>query len=74
MTIEIAQGLLIAISAYLGLGVGFAFPFVTIGLVHLDSAAAGMPWTARILLLPGAILLWPVLLTKWLKAEQRPAT
>jgi hypothetical protein len=47
-------------------GLVFALAFVARGAAHLDPAAHGMPLPARVLLIPGAALLWPLMLTKWL--------
>ena len=47
-------------------GIAVALAFVTVGV-----AGAGMPVTvgARILLLPGAFVLWPWVAARWLKSR-----
>jgi len=58
--------------AYIGLGLLFALAFVTVGAPRLDPAARGMPVGVRLLLLPGAAALWPVLLWKWATRQPLP--
>jgi hypothetical protein len=53
-------------SLYLVIGLSVAAAFVSIGL----SAVVARPatWPARLLILPGAALLWPYVLWRWRKA------
>jgi hypothetical protein len=48
-----------------------ALAFVTFGIARV--LPAGMPVTlgARVLLMPGAALLWPYVLLRWVKAGAR---
>ena len=68
----LASWLLLAAGAYLAAGACFAVAFVWRGLEVIDAAAKGMPIPARLLILPGAAALWPVLLLKWLRRQQPP--
>lgn len=62
--------LLISGSAiYLGVGLLFALPFAARWAGRLDPAAAVGTWGFRLLILPGAMLLWPVLLYRLLRAR-----
>jgi len=61
--VEIALALL---GLYLLVGLVFAIAFVTKGVRRVDGAAEGSPWSFRLLILPGAAALWPVLLRRWL--------
>ncbi len=63
----LAGTLLNALAAYAALGLLFAAAFVVKGAVQVDSAAQGMPLQVRLLLMPGAAALWPLLLLKWWK-------
>jgi hypothetical protein len=47
------------ISAWLGVGLVFAVPFAARWAARLDPAAAGGTTGFRLLIVPGAILLWP---------------
>jgi len=49
---------------YLLVGLLFGLWFAFRGAQKLDSGMQGAKWTMRLLLLPGAIGLWPVLLGK----------
>jgi hypothetical protein len=52
------------ISGYLIFGLGFAVYFLAYKLVKIDSNAIGTSLGFRLLILPGAILLWPILIFK----------
>jgi len=54
---------------YLIIGVLFAIWFVTAGVNRLDHGMQGASTGLRLLIVPGAILLWPVLLTKCLRSK-----
>ena len=63
-----ASLLLDVIAAYAAVGVGVALVFVVFGLSRVlpgASATAG----ARLLLLPGAAALWPLILRRWMEAR-----
>ncbi|MFM1855683.1 MAG: hypothetical protein RLZ83_992 [Pseudomonadota bacterium] len=72
MGTDLALGMLTAIGSYLGLGFLFALAFVTWGAPRLDPAARGMPASVRLLLIPGAAALWPLLLWKWAARRSPP--
>lgn len=59
--------LLLVFYLYLLVGLLFALWFVFKGVQKLDSGMDGAKWNLRLLLLPGAVLLWPVLIRKYLK-------
>ena len=56
---------LLALGVYLGVGVLFAVPFAFVGAARIDPDAAGATLGFRLLILPGAAALWPVLLVRW---------
>jgi hypothetical protein len=53
--------------AYVAVGIAVALAFVTIGIAQVQA----MPVTvgARILLLPGALVLWPLVVSRWLRSR-----
>ncbi|MGD9692158.1 MAG: hypothetical protein AB7G17_12035 [Phycisphaerales bacterium] len=51
-------------AAYIALGALFAGVFLTLLLPRVDHGAKGAPPTFRLLILPGVIALWPVLLVR----------
>ncbi len=65
---DVARWLIVATSTYLALGLAFALAFVTRGAARIDPNADGATWGFRLLILPGAAALWPVLLSRWLRA------
>lgn len=52
---------------YGGVGLLFALYFAARGAAKLDPAAEGAPIGFRMLILPGAAALWPLLLAKLLR-------
>ena len=57
--------------AYLGLGVLVASWLIWKGLAKLDSAATNSPWPFRAIIVPGLVVLWPVVLSKSLSRVER---
>jgi hypothetical protein len=62
--------ILVVAALYLLLGVLFAFFFLTKGIQKIDTAATGSGRGFRIIILPGIIILWPVLLNKWVATKK----
>jgi hypothetical protein len=52
--------------AYAALGVLFAIAFVTAGVSRVDPVAKGSSIGFRLMILPGAAALWPLLLWRWI--------
>lgn len=57
--------------AYLLCGLVFAIFFVTKVVTVVDEGAKGTGIGFRIIILPAVILLWPLLLKKWLKKRHQ---
>jgi hypothetical protein len=53
------------------LGVVFVIPFLTKGLTKVDEGAHGGTIGFKIIIIPGVIVFWPVLLNKWMKASRQ---
>ena len=55
-------------------GLVVAAGFLLIGVDRIDPAAHGA-WSFRIAILPGVVILWPVVVVRWsiLSARNRPA-
>jgi hypothetical protein len=64
----VAQIVLYAVAAYLLIGLAIGVPFVLKGVDQVDEAARGTSLVFRLLILPGAIALWPLMAAKWLRA------
>lgn len=63
--------LLEALAAYAALGLAVALPFVVFGIARVVPHAK-VTAGARVLLIPGATLLWPLILGRWFKARPAP--
>lgn len=63
--------LLIIVAVYLFAGLVFAIPFITKGVTKIDEGAHGSKWGFRIIIIPGTIVFWPLLLKKWIKGPDR---
>jgi len=61
--------LLIFAAIYLVLGVLFVVPFLMKGLTNVDEGAHGSTIGFKVIIIPGVIVFWPVLLTKWMKKK-----
>jgi hypothetical protein len=53
---------------YATFGLLFGVVFVSVGVGRVDPVARGAPLAFRLLILPGAAALWPVLAARWLRA------
>lgn len=72
MSVETAEAIAGGLAAYLALGLAFALAFVVRGVAAIDPAARGMPLAARLLIVPGAAVLWPLLLWRWFTQTSPP--
>jgi len=62
--------MLIIVAVYLFAGLIFAIPFIIRGVTKIDEGAQGSKWGFRIIIIPGTMVFWPLLLKKWLKASK----
>ena len=67
---RIAELVLGALAAYSAMGLIFAIPFVAFGVLRVDPAARGSKWGFRVLILPGVVAFWPVMLAKWFRSAK----
>lgn len=68
----IAAVILIAVGIYLALGLLFAIPFVLAGVKQIDPHAAHGSWGFRLLIIPGTMALWPLLVKRWRSGAHEP--
>ena len=61
--------ILIIVAVYLLVGVLFVIPFLMKGLNKIDEGAYGSTIGFKIIIIPGVIVFWPVLLSKWMKSN-----
>jgi hypothetical protein len=55
--------------AYLSAGVMFSIPFLVKWIYRLDEATHESSLTFKLMIVPGCIIFWPVLLKKYLKSK-----
>ena len=73
MPTSLAAALVTLATAYVGAGVIVAPLFVAVGVGRVDVRAANAGWGFRVLILPGSVLLWPLVLRRWIQASRRPS-
>jgi hypothetical protein len=69
-----ASALLQIAAAYVGTGLLFAPAFVTRGVQRIDAAARGAGWGFRLLIVPGTVIVWPLLALRWAVGSMHPPT
>jgi hypothetical protein len=69
MALEIARLIIGALAAYAATGAFVAAVFLVIGIGRIDGQARGSH-LFRLLLVPGTVLLWPVVLLRWHARER----
>jgi hypothetical protein len=65
----IAEIILMLIALYFIAGVLFAIFFFIKGMQKVDPTVHGSGFGFKLIIMPGVITLWPVLLIKWIKAK-----
>ena len=58
---------------YLAMGIVFAIAFLLKGIEKTDLAAHGSGSGFRLIIFPGTVALWPVLLQKWMNIKKKKA-
>jgi hypothetical protein len=66
------QVLLGGLAAYLLLGAVFAIPFFWRGIIQVDAAAHGTKAGFRLMIAPGVLVFWPLLLRRWQRGVTEP--
>jgi hypothetical protein len=59
-------------SIYALIGAVFAVAFIVRGVDVIDPMARGAGWGFRVLILPGSVLFWPLLLVRWAAGSMAP--
>ena len=62
------------IAVYCLAGLAFAIPFVIRGVNKIDEGARHSTVGFRIIIIPGVIVFWPLLLKKWIHAAKTNLT
>lgn len=66
------EWMLSMLGIYLTIGFLFAIPFVLIGARKVDPSAVEGTWGFKLLIIPGSMVFWPLLLVRWLRNEPMP--
>ena len=61
-----------ALYFYSAIGIVFALVFVVKGALQIDEEAVGAGWGFRLLILPGCVAFWPLLLKRWVSGRHTP--
>jgi hypothetical protein len=64
--IETVALILDGLAIYGAIGFLFALAFLTFGIGRIDPAARGTGLGFRLVILPGVVVLWPLLLARWI--------
>jgi hypothetical protein len=67
----IVEIILCIVALYLALGFLFMIPFIIKGINKIDEGAHGSSIGFRIIIIPGVIVFWIVLLNKWIKINKK---
>lgn len=68
----IAATFLISLGIYFACGLLFAVAFAWHGVKKIDPHAAHGSWGFRLLIIPGTLAFWPLLLRRWAKGISEP--
>ena len=68
---QVAEFFVAALAVYGLAGAVFAVAFVLFGIHRIDPVAEHSPTGFRLIVIPGVAALWPLLLTRWLRAVSR---
>ena len=61
---------LLAVAIYDGIGLLVAILFLLFGIGRADAAAKGTGIFFKLIILPGIVLLWPIILGRWISGRQ----
>lgn len=64
-----AETLLMIAEGYGWIGLAVALAFLLWGIDRIDAAARGA-YPFRVLLVPGIVVLWPLVLVRWMQVSQ----
>jgi hypothetical protein len=65
------EGIFTLLGLYLFCGFVFALVFIFKGLNKVDEGAPGSSVGFKIIIIPGSMIFWPLLLKKWIKASKQ---
>lgn len=66
---QIVEILVTIFYAYLLIGLLFGLWFMAKGVQKVDTGMKDIKWILRLMILPGTMALWPIMLRKYLKSQ-----
>jgi hypothetical protein len=69
-----AYSIIWLITVYAGIGLVFALFFVTLWISRIDPSATGVGIGFRLIILPGVIALWPILVRRSIRGMKELST
>ena len=69
---QFAGWIVTGLAVYGAVGVLFALVFVVAGVNRVDPVARESSWGFRVMIFPGSVALWPLLLKRWLLGQTAP--
>ena len=74
MSEGLASAIVMGLGLYFAIGllVGLAYLFGGAGRIDPAAKGKGMPWRVRLLILPGVLGLWPLMLSKLFSQTEPP--
>lgn len=69
-SIETVTAVLNGVALYAAAGTVFTLVFLLFGVTRIDTGAKGAGLGFRLMILPGLIALWPLMLIRWLSGGQ----
>ncbi len=73
MLVIIVSLVFIVLAVYMMAGIAFTILFQIKGLSKIDEGVHGSTIGFRIIIIPGCIVFWPVLLKRWIKVSRTSA-
>ncbi len=70
---RIASWIVSGLTIYAVVGFVFALIFVTRGVNRIDPVARESTWGFRVMIFPGSVALWPLLLKRWALGQTAPS-
>ena len=67
----VVQVIISIVGIYILCGFLFAIPFVMKGVTEVDEGTHGTKLGFRLIIIPGTIEFWPLLLSKWIKSNKK---
>ena len=69
---EMSEIVLVGSTAYIVIGMGVAIFLPLAGYARIDAATRDSGLAFRVLISPGVVALWPLMLSRWLRGEGHP--